>query len=55
MPGNQLGNIIGNVNDKTLPDFPKLPDTVKARFPELSDWERDIKEWVKTLTKVMKS
>lgn len=33
-----------------LPPPPKLPDDVKARFPSLSDWEKEFQLWWRKVT-----
>lgn len=30
-----------------LPEFPKLPDDIKKRFPSLADWEKKFIEYEK--------
>lgn len=40
--------------EKQLPDFPKLPDSVKERFPELTAWEDEVAEWMKKMAKAVR-
>ena len=43
----------GKKLDVPLPPFPKVPDNVKSKFPELKDdwdkWEEAVEEWVRSV------
>ena len=32
---------------KPLPEFPKLPDDIKKRFPSMAEWERKMIQYEK--------
>jgi len=38
-----------------VPNFPLLPREIVERYPQLKDWQRDVKRWTEELTTVLRN